>query len=145
MKILFFLLLKFLLISHNINSTDVYSIVSFFTHTSKKIQTNNGYEFSISEALGNWQDNKGNYGKSKIIFYVEEFSNTTLIKGLAELTDQNNQTVWFIPERETNQEAGVGKIRVIDSSKKYTFLKNQKCLYAINYLDNRSFLKIKCN
>ena len=50
-----------------------YNISSFSIHTSNKIETSKGYKFSISEAIGNWQDNKGNYGKSKIIFYVEEF------------------------------------------------------------------------
>ena len=40
-------------------------------HESKSITASNDYEFTISEANGNWQDNKGNYGKSRILFYIE--------------------------------------------------------------------------
>ena len=137
-------MLKFLIISVCGANTE-YNISSFSIHTSKKIETNKGYKFSISEAIGSWQDNKGNYGKSKIIFYVEEFKDNTLIKGLAQFIDQENKKIWLIPERETEQDAGVGAINIIDASNKYTFLIDKKCFYAINYLDDRSFLKVKCN
>ena len=70
MKLFFFLLLKFLIISICGANTE-YNISSFSIHTSKKIETNKGYKFSISEAIGSWQDNKGNYGKSKIIFTLK--------------------------------------------------------------------------
>ena len=144
MKIFFFIFLKFVIINTT-NAKNEYIISSFATHTSNKIETSKGYKFSISEAIGNWQDNKGNYGKSKIIFYIEEFNNSTIIKGLAQLIDQENNKIWFIPERESTKDAGAGIINVIDASSKYTFLINKKCFYAINYLDDRSFLKIKCN
>ena len=144
MKLFFFLLLKFIFITITY-SNDEYIISSFATHTSNKIETSKDYKFSISEAIGNWQDNKGNYGKSKIIFYVEEFDTTTTIKGLGEFIDQENKKIWLIPERETEQDAGVGAINIIDASSKYTFLIDKKCFYAINYLDDRSFLKVKCN
>ena len=144
MKVFFFLLLKFIFITITY-SNDEYIISSFATHTTNKIETSKGYKFSTSEAIGNWQDNKGNYGKSKIIFYVEEFDTTTSIKGLGEFIDQENRKIWLIPERETEQDAGVGTINIIDASNKYTFLIDKKCFYAINYLDDRSFLKVKCN
>ena len=72
--------------------------------------------------MGSWQDNKGNYGKSKNYFYVEEFKDNTLIKGLAQFIDQENNILWFIPE-ETDQEAGVGKVKIIDASKNIPFNK----------------------
>ncbi|MDC3024528.1 hypothetical protein OA264_03555 [Alphaproteobacteria bacterium] len=144
MKIFFLLLLKVFLINFSI-AKEEYEISIFSTHISKKIETNKGYKFSISEALGSWQDNKGNYGKSKIIFYVEEYKNSTLIKGLGHFTDQENKMFWFIPVRETTQDAGVGNVNVIDANKKYSFLIKKNCFYAINYFEDRSFLKIKCN
>ena len=66
MKLFFFLLLKFIFITITY-SNDEYIISSFATDTSNKIETNKietskGYKFSTSEAIGNWQDNKGNYG-----------------------------------------------------------------------------------
>ncbi len=143
MKVFFFLLLKFIFINI-LYSNDEYIISSFATHSLNKIETSKGYKFSISEAVGNWQDNKGNYGKTKIIFYVEEVDNMTTIKGLGELIDQENKRIWILPERETIQDAGVGTVKIIDASEKYIFLINKKCFYAINYLDDRSFLKIKC-
>ena len=44
-------------------------------HESKSITASNDYEFTISEANGNWQDNMGNYGKSRILFYIENEKN----------------------------------------------------------------------
>ena len=38
-----------------------------------KIETNKGYKFSISEAIGSWQDNK----KLWKVIYVEEFKDNT--------------------------------------------------------------------
>ena len=144
MKVFFFLLLKIFIIKISLAEQD-YEISNFSSHMSNKIETNKGYKFSISEALGSWQDNKGNYGKSKIIFYVEEYKNNTLIKGLGHFTDQENKMFWFIPVRETIQDAGVGKVNIIDANKKYSFLIKKNCFYAINYFEDRSFLKIKCN
>ena len=58
-------------------------------HESKSITASNDYEFTISEANGNWQDNMGNYGKSRILFYIEnEKDCKAYIKGLGQLDDQ---------------------------------------------------------
>ncbi len=103
-------------------------------HESKSITASNDYEFTISEASGNWQDNKGNYGKSRILFY----------KGLGQLDDQINNKFWFIPVRKSDQNAGVGKINFIDVPKNYKFLLKSNCNYAINYFENRSFFKVLC-
>ena len=48
-------------------------------HESKSITASNDYEFTISEAKGNWQDNMGNYGKSRILFYIENEKMVKLI------------------------------------------------------------------
>ena len=44
-------------------------------HESKSITASNDYEFTISEANGNWKDSMGNYGKSRILFYIENEKN----------------------------------------------------------------------
>ena len=103
----------------------------------------NDYEFTISEAKGNWQDNMGNYGKSRILFYIENEKNgKAYIKGLGQLDDQINNKFWFIPVRKSDQNAGVGKINFIDVPKNYKFLLKSNCNYAINYFENRSFMQI---
>ena len=114
-------------------------------HSSKSITSLNGYEFTISEANGNWQDSLGNYGKSKILFYSESTDNDqTFIKGLGELDDQNKNNIWFVPIRKSDQQAGVGSFKVINTSENYIFLLNSACTYAINYFENRSFFKVRC-
>tara|TARA_B100002051_G_C16179304_1_gene366597 strand:- start:29 stop:385 length:357 start_codon:yes stop_codon:yes gene_type:complete len=114
-------------------------------HDNKSITTSKKYKFRISEANGNWQDSLGNYGKSRILFYLETNNNKqTYIKGLGQLIDQNNKNIWFIPIRKSDEDAGVGKIEVIESSKLYNFLIQSSCTYAINYFENRSFFKVKC-
>ncbi len=114
-------------------------------HDSKSITASNDYEFIISEANGSWQDNKGNYGKSRTLFYIEnEKYGKFYIKGHDQLYDQVNNKFWFIPVRKNDQNAGVGKINFIDVTNNYKFLLKSNCNYAINYFENRSFFKVLC-
>ena len=124
---------------------NAYELTVMSIHNSESISSLNDYKFTISEANGNWQDSLGNYGKSKILFYTESTDNSqTFIKGLGQLDDQNENNIWFIPIRKSDQQAGVGKFQVIDTSKSYNFLINSSCTYAINYFENRSFFKVIC-
>ena len=132
----------FLIYKTNANS---YELTVMSIHESRSITTSNDYEFTISEANGNWQDNMGNYGKSRILFYIEnEKDGKAYIKGLGQLDDQINNKFWFIPVRMSDQDAGVGKINFIDVPNNYKFLLKSNCNYAINYFENRSFLKVLC-
>ena len=122
-----------------------YELTVMSIHESRSITASNDYEFTISEANGNWQDNMGNYGKSRILFYIEnEKDGKAYIKGLGQLDDQINNKFWFIPVRKSDQDAGVGKINFIDVPNNYKFLLKSNCNYAINYFENRSFLKVLC-
>ena len=122
-----------------------YELTVMSIHESRSITASNDYEFTISEANGNWQDNMGNYGKSRILFYIEnEKDGKAYIKGLGQLDDQINNKFWFIPVRKSDQDAGVGKINFIDVPNNYKFLLKSNCNYAINYIENRSFLKVLC-
>lgn len=143
-KIVFFLSMIFFLYAKYNYAENQYTISNFSVHETKSLTTSKGYKFSISQSIGNWQDNLGNYGKSKIIFYVEEFNENTILKGLGELIDQNKKKLWFVAERESTLEAGVGNINIIDADNKYASIIKMKCVYAIKYLDDRSFLKVKC-
>ena len=114
-------------------------------HESKSITASNDYEFTISEANGNWQDSMSNYGKSRILFYIENEKNgKAYIKVLGQLDDQINNKFWFIPGRKSDQDPGVGKMNFIDVPSNYNFLGKSNCNYAINYFKNRSFFKVLC-
>ena len=63
---------------------------------------------------------------------------------MGELIDQNKKKLWFVAERESTLEAGVGNINIIVADNKYDSIIKMKCVYAIKYLDDRSFLKVKC-
>ena len=63
-----FFFIWILIYKTNANS---YELTVMSIHKSKSITASNDYEFTISEANGNWQDNMGNYGKSRILFYIE--------------------------------------------------------------------------
>ena len=115
-SIFFYLLFLFSL------ETFSFEITIMSIHDSKSITTAKKYKFSISEATGNWQDSLGNYGKSKILFYLEnKYNEETYIKGLGRLTDQNKNSIWFIPIRKSDEKAGVGKIEVLETSDIYNF------------------------
>ena len=72
MKLFFFLLLKFLIISI-CGANNEYNISNFSIHTSKKIETNKGYKFSISQTGGSWQDNKEVW-KVKLFFTLKNLT-----------------------------------------------------------------------
>ena len=132
----------FLIYKTNANS---YELTVMSIHESRSITAPNDYEFTISEANGNWQDNMGNFGKSRILFYIEnEKDGKAYIKGLGQLDDKINNKFWFIPVRKSDQDAGVGKMNFIDVPNNYKFLLKSNCNYAINYFENRSFFKVLC-
>ena len=141
---LLILISSYFLLIYKTNANS-YELTVMSIHESKSITASNDYEFTISEANGNWQDNMGNYGKSRILFYIEnEKDGKVYIKGLGQLDDQINNKFWFIPVRKSDQDAGVGKINFIDVPNKYKFLLKSNCNYAINYFENRSFFKVLC-
>ena len=138
------LILSYFFLTHKTNANS-YELIVMSIHESKSITASNDYEFTISEANGNWQDNMGNFGKSRILFYIEnEKDGKAYIKGLGQLDDQINNKFWFIPVRKSDQDAGVGKISFIDVPNNYKFLLKSNCNYAINYFENRSFFKVLC-
>ena len=125
---------------------DEYELTLFSTHKSQALETLNNYTFTIAEAEGNWQDSNGDYGKSKILFYLETADKGNVnIKGLAEFTSHDNQKFWMLTNRSyTQQDAGVGIMMPIDATDKYKFLLTLKCQYAVNYYDDRSYIKLRC-
>ena len=141
---LLILISSYFLLIYKTNANS-YELTVMSIHESKSITASNDYEFTISEANGNWQDNMGNYGKSRILFYIEnEKDGKAYIKGLGQLDDQINNKFWFIPVRKSDQDAGVGKMNFIDVPNNYKFLLKSNCNYAINYFENRSFFKVLC-
>ena len=135
----------FYLNAHNLFSNE-YEILVFNNTSNKSISTLDGYKFTTSEAIGNWQDSLGSYGTSRILFFseVKEEANAK-IKGLGEFIDHKNQKFWAVPTRESALDAGVGKIKFISATDSYKFLLDRNCNYAIKYLKNSSYLKILCN
>ena len=141
---LLILISSYFLLIYKTNANS-YELTVMCIHESKSITASNDYEFTISEANGNWQDNMGNYGKSRILFYIEnEKDGKVYIKGLGQLDDQINNKFWLNPVRKSDQDAGVGKMNFIDVPNNYKFLLKSNCNYAINYFENRSFFKVLC-
>ena len=58
---------------------------------------------------------------------MREFNENTILKGLGELIDQNKKKLWFVAERESTLEAGVGNINIIDADNKYDSIIKMKC------------------
>ena len=123
-----------------------YSLTIFSNHTIDIVKTNKEKKFSISKAIGSWQDSLGNYGSSLILFYIDAiFNKDGSVRGLAELTNQFGSKVWFAPSRSDNlKDAGVGKMVAIEAENDYKFLLDKKCTYAIKYIEERSFIKVIC-
>mgnify|MGYP001403638006 CR=1 FL=1 len=100
------------------------------------------------QSKGNWSDNKNNYGKFKCkgsIFINESGKRSDKELTLCELEDVDGEFMWLNSKRsESEWQAGVGKSKIISTTKKYKKLINKICIYAVTYYKDSFHTKTKC-
>ncbi len=116
--------------------------------TKEEILINNKSSISTFKIISQWTDNLGHYGSSKCIGFIERHADGEIknLQNSCERIDENGIKYWTRGERSQSQlKAGVGYSRIIDSTSPYrNELIGTECKYAINYLNNLSFSKTKC-
>ena len=95
---------------------------------------------------GTFTDNLGNYGiwdNSSIVTLQNK--NVVNLQGYGKSTYQNNEFIYVKGFRnKQEQQAGVGKVEVVNASKSLLAIIGMSCTYAVNFYEDNAFFVQKC-
>jgi len=95
---------------------------------------------------GTFTDNLGNYGiwdNASIVTLQNK--NVVNLQGYGKSTYQNNEFIYVQGFRNRQeQQAGVGKVEVVNASKSLLSLIGMSCTYAVNFYKNNAYFIQKC-
>ena len=95
---------------------------------------------------GTFTDNLGNYGiwdSSSIVTLQNK--NVINLQGYGKSTYQNNEFIYVKGFRNRQeQQAGVGKVEVVNTSKSLLALIGMSCTYAVNFYEENAYFIQKC-
>ena len=95
---------------------------------------------------GTFTDNLGNYGiwdSSSIVTLQNK--NVINLQGYGKRVFQNNEIIYTKGFRnKQEQQAGVGKVEVVNTSRPLVSLKGMGCTYAVNFYEDNAFFVQKC-
>ena len=95
---------------------------------------------------GTFTDNLGNYGiwdNASIVTLQNK--NVINLQGYGKSTYQNNEFIYVKGFRnKQEQQAGVGKVEVVNTSKLLLALIGMSCTYAVNFYEDNAYFIQKC-
>ena len=95
---------------------------------------------------GTFTDNLGNYGiwdNASIVTLQNK--NVVNLQGYGKSTYQNNEFIYVKGFRNRQeQQAGVGKVEVVNTSKPLLALIGMSCTYAVNFYEDNAYFIQKC-
>ena len=96
---------------------------------------------------GTFTDNLGNYGiwdNASIVTLQNK--NVINLQGYGKSTYQNNEIIYVKGFRnKQEQQAGVGKVEVVNASKSLLPIIGMSCTYAVNFYEDNAYFIQKCN
>ena len=96
---------------------------------------------------GTFTDNLGNYGiwdNASIVTLKNK--NVVNLQGYGKSTYQNNEFIYVkVFRNRQEQQAGVGKIEVVNASKSLLALTDMSCTYAVNFYEDNAYFIQKCS
>ena len=108
------------------------------------ISDNKNYLNFILE--GTFTDNLGNYGiwdNASIVTLQNK--NVVNLQGYGKSTYQNNEFIYVKGIRnKQEQQAGVGKVEVVNASKSLLAIIGMSCTYAVNFYEENAYFIQKC-
>ena len=96
---------------------------------------------------GTFTDNLGNYGiwDNASILTLQN-KNVVNLQGYGKSIYQNNEFIYGKGFRNRQeQQAGVGKVEVVNASKSLLALIGMSCTYAVNFYEDNAYFIQKCN
>ena len=112
----------------------------------ENIKLSDSSEYSIISIIGHWKDNLGSFGSSKCYGSLERKNNITLVLDTVCEKESARGKIFTRGGRiDSNTEAGIGYINIIDATKDYFELINVSCKYAVSYFKKNIQYNTKCD
>ncbi len=141
----FIICLFLILIAINLNSKDYIIKDTATIEIIKNIKLSDNSEYSIVSIIGHWKDNLGSFGSSKCYGSLERKNNITLVLDtVCEKESARGKIVTRGGRKDSNTEAGIGYIKIIDATKDYLELIGISCKYAVSYFKKNIQYNTKC-
>ena len=135
-----------ILIAIKLNSKDYIMKDTATVEIIENIKLSDNSEYSIVSIIGHWKDNLGSFGSSKCYGSLEKKNNITLVLDtVCEKESLNGKIITRGGRRNSNLDAGVGYINIIDATNDYLDLINISCKYAVSYFKKNIQYTTKCN
>ena len=95
---------------------------------------------------GTFTDNLGNYGIwDNAVIVTLQNNNVIYLQGYGKRIFQNNEIIYTKGFRnKQEQQAGVGKVEVVNTSKSLLALIDMGCTYAVNFYEDNAYFIQKC-
>ena len=95
---------------------------------------------------GTFTDNLGNYGIwDNAVIVTLQNNNVINLQGYGKRIFQNDEIIYTKGFRnKQEQQAGVGKVEVVNTSRPLVSLKGMSCTYAVNFYEDNAFFVQKC-
>ena len=96
---------------------------------------------------GTFTDNLGNYGIwDNAVIVTLQNNNVINLQGYGKRIFQNNEIIYIKGFRnKQDQQAGVGTVEVVYTSKPLVSLKGMSCNYAVNFYEDNAYFIQKCS
>lgn len=105
----------------------------------------NGSKFSILKGTYQWTNNLGYYGTATCKGLLEKENDLSSINFLCESINQKGDKDYSIVKRKSHDlQSGSGKTKVVDGTGLNKILIGTECNYAVSYLNDAVFTKMKC-
>ena len=106
--------------------------------------------YNLIKGEGPWEDNKGYFGHLNCIGKTSDINKNSILDMVCNAFDDDGHKFWLKLYRNSESDAGIGKVTYLGGTGKFKDFINLKCLYAVNYLKDNSleertgFYKQKC-
>ena len=108
-------------------------------------QLPNGNQFLMIKGTYQWTNNVGYYGTATCKGLLEKEGTISSINYLCEAINQKGDKQYILSKRKSaDLQSGAGKQIVVDATGDDRILIGTVCNFAISYLKNNAFAKIKC-
>ena len=142
----FIICLFLILIAIKLNSKDYIIKDTATVEIIENIKLSDNSEYSIISIIGHWKDNLGSFGSSKCYGSLERKNNITLVLDtVCEKESARGKIFTRGGRKDSNTEAGIGYINIIDATKDYLELIDVSCKYAVSYFKKNIQYTTKCN
>ena len=140
------LLLIFMLINQYAYSAEWISEAIAKITILKKLELPGGFTYSSFEISGAGKDNTGKQSTAVCVGHridKDNKLNEQKVYCQSHLSDGNKYSFMQI-RKETDTDAGVGKLVILNGTGPYKKLVNKECIYAVSYLKDHAFVTTKC-